>query len=217
VFILLFLSFSGCYAINMDCKFFQINSTDNVSTQCTVEKLVVTSSSDEITSVNNQPVSSGFDDKVAKIYIKDKTVEYFPRGIEKFFPNVRELTIYNSKLKVISKSDLQQFPKLTMFQLSYNDVEVLNDDLFEHNSELLWLEIESKKIKTLNATIFNPLKKLKVLSLSLPCMPAKLAMDRKKVEEIIKETRNECNKPKPEGLTRNVANRVSDFFRSFLT
>lgn len=58
-----------------------------------------------------------------------------PEGFGTFFPNLKGFYIRDSKVKTISKHDLQ-FQSLLYFYLAFNELEILDGDLFEFTPKL---------------------------------------------------------------------------------
>ena len=113
-----------------------------------------------VTTINGQAANFYHSENVKMLDIDDQTVRYFPKGLEKIFPNLEGISIYNSKLKKISKSDLKPFPALRELCLHNNELETLDSDLFEFNPELRLIYLNSNKLKQIGANIFDSLTKL---------------------------------------------------------
>lgn len=126
---------------------------------CVISGLNVRSVNQTVTSLNGdtEPYADVFG-----LVIVAQLVNYMPRGIEKFLPNLKGIFIQNAKLQAIKQSDLKPFPKLKELNLQDNEIEGIPDNLFAYNPELVKIAFD-----------FNP--KLKVVSEN--------ALDGKKLEE----------------------------------
>ena len=76
--------------------------------QCTAQNVSITSRDEEITSVNGrtEPMNLQYLD------IERQTVHYLPKGIDKFFPNLKGLEVRHSKLMSLAQDDLKSLTQL---------------------------------------------------------------------------------------------------------
>ena len=84
----------------------------------------------------------------------------FPSNFEKFFKNLKVIQVFASKLKVITQKDLQPFLELQHIDLSRNDLETLEKEIFKFNVELLVIKISENKLKFIDASAFDTLFKV---------------------------------------------------------
>lgn len=101
---------------------------------------------------------------VQSLIIRDRTCQYFPRQLEKFMPNLEMVVIERSGLKEIQSNDLKPLKKLRFLYLSSNNLEILEDHLFEENSRLEIVNIDSNSIHAIGFSILKPLTSLKEIS-----------------------------------------------------
>ncbi|KAL7011232.1 hypothetical protein ACKWTF_014175 [Chironomus riparius] len=92
-------------------------------------------------------------------------LQRIPKGIDKFIPNLVVLSITNSELKAIVPEDLQPFPLLKIVNLTGNEIEILQENLFVFNPNLQVLSLDSNKIKQIHPKVFENLKELIYLGL----------------------------------------------------
>ena len=122
-----------------------------------------------------------------------KKIEYFPKGLEKFFVNLKGIVIGDNKLKEIRSSDLQPLPNLTYLNLGDNQIQVLEDGLFDYNPELEVLSIWNNKIIQIGMNVFSNLKKLTSLGLkNNVCIVLNAEQNTTAVENIINKARIQC-------------------------
>lgn len=100
---------------------------------CIAIDLNITSLDQIATSLNGQ-TESHID--VVGFLVQRQTLKFFPKGIEKFLPNLERINIYKSQMQSIRNLDLKPFTNLTELYLDDNDIEVIPDDLFAYNPEL---------------------------------------------------------------------------------
>jgi len=62
-----------------------------------------------------------------------------PKGLTRIFPSMKVLDIYDSKLKIIEKDDLNEYKHLERFHSEKNEHKFLPGDLFEGFKNLLWI------------------------------------------------------------------------------
>jgi len=115
---------------------------------------------DSITGV--QVTGKSLDDETA--FFSDKTIHYFPRGLEKFYKNLVGISIFFGGLKEIHQSDLKFYPKLKVIDLYQNDIDILEDGLFDFNPLLEVISFTRNKIFHISSRIFEGLVKLGSLS-----------------------------------------------------
>jgi len=87
------------------------------------------------------------DDNVVAISVYNKAlVHYFPRGLNKFFKNLKGIEIHSTGLKEIHQSDLKDYPKLINLWLWNSNLEIIEENLFEFNPNLEAINLNSNKI-----------------------------------------------------------------------
>lgn len=119
-----------------------------------------------ITSVTGSHMNGRTNNDVDSIYIKYKNVKHFPKNLEKIFKNLRIISITNSNLMTIYQSDLKPFPELVRLILSNNNIEALEEGLFDFNTQLEMIYISSNQISKIHPNVFDHLTKLEFLELS---------------------------------------------------
>lgn len=56
-----------------------------------------------------------------------------PDGIDKYFPKLKAFTIYYSRLRTIASEDFKNLTNLEFLNLNYNEIDVLEENLFKFN------------------------------------------------------------------------------------
>lgn len=141
---------------NLNCVF--NNQSWSFHKTCVVENIFIMDSSQTVTSINEHTQVDH--DDVKGLLIESQTVKFFPRGVEKFFPNLEDISIYFSKLQSIKKADLKPFKNLQALRLFNNDLEELDGDLFEFNRQLRIIDFDHNKLKSIGSELLTELKKL---------------------------------------------------------
>ncbi|KAG5668063.1 hypothetical protein PVAND_016019 [Polypedilum vanderplanki] len=135
-------------------------------------------------------------DNVQAFYLSDALeLQKFPTGIDKIFKNLSMISITNTKLKEITKEDLKVFPNLKNLHIYGSQIKILKEDLFENNLkvEVLWLS--DNKISHIDSKSFSKLNNLNVLLLSgNDCESLTDARTREKVLKLIRQIeQNMCH------------------------
>lgn len=128
---------------------------------CKVENLSITEPGVTITSVNGEIDTPFKANDIKLLFVEDRTVNYFPLGLENFFPNLEGIQISDANLTSVSQVDLKPFPKLRRFFVNFNNIETLDDGLFDFNPELEDINFDNNKLKKISGNILASLTKLK--------------------------------------------------------
>ncbi|XP_070504474.1 leucine-rich repeat-containing protein 70-like [Chironomus tepperi] len=99
----------------------------------------------------------------------NKKIEYFPRGLEKFFPNLKGIFIKNGRLKEIQQSDFRGYSELLYIELNGNDIEVLEDGVFDFIPQIKIIWLSENKIIHVGENVFNNLNNLVILYFKNTC------------------------------------------------
>jgi hypothetical protein len=84
------------------------------------------------------------------LYSKTGGFSIFPMNLETFFPNLESININYGRLKEINQRNLMNFPNLKHLNLNFNDIEVIEIDLFAFNPQLKLIWFENNKLKSIN-------------------------------------------------------------------
>ena len=151
----------------------------------------ITSMNETITSVNGRTKPTNYQ----SFMFQGETVHYLPKGFGRFFPNLVRLTVYGSELKSLSQNDLKSLTQLQIIDVSMNDLEFLDDDLFEFNSKLTHVNFTSNKLKYVGENSFNNLKNLKQIDLnSNLCINNKASLS-SEIPALIQKLKTQCKFP----------------------
>jgi hypothetical protein len=116
-----------------------------------------------------------------------------PKNFNNFFPNIETIQLFNSKIKVIDKDDLQQFPKLKSLFVGLNQLESLKSDLFEYNPNLLIIKFNYNSLRSIGSDLLKPLTKLFMADFSNnPCIDTNVTNNKTGIEELKKELAEKC-------------------------
>lgn len=101
-------------------------------------------------------------DKTQQLYIEKANTVYFPGNLNKFFPNLEAVKLFESRVKFLENFDFRFLAKLKYLSLEKNDIEVLQSDIFLFNKELIEVNLKSNKLKFIAPRLLVPLTKLKI-------------------------------------------------------
>jgi len=161
---------------------------------CSVQKnLNITSPQINTKIIPSGAHANGKSDKsVDCIYADNKGIQYLPSGLEIVFGDLKAIWIRNGRIRNISQTDLKPFSKLINLDLSNNDIEALNDGLFDYNLNLEVILFFGNKIFYIGSTVFNKITKLSYLNLENINCTNKKADTIEAVKLFIKEIKITC-------------------------
>lgn len=143
-----------------------------------------------------------YEDTVVELYYAESAMKgfiaqnmvmfYIPRGIENFIGIMSVLVIKNTGLRKVSKQNLVNFTKLIYLDLSYNQIEILEHDLFIENKHLITIILNSNKIRVVEEKIFNFLNNLNFTDFRNNECYSGMADNKQKSALIIKEIEAVC-------------------------
>lgn len=153
-----------CQSFDLECEFTDVpygwGPFWNPSNEhkCIVKNFILRARDQVITTINQEAPNFHRNQTVTKLYINSQTIHFLPEGFENFFPNINELQIINSSLKIIDKFDLKSFENLEFLNLPHNNIEALNNDLFVFNPKLRYIYINNNNLKVIGEKVFDVLK-----------------------------------------------------------
>jgi len=154
---------------------------------------ILTEESARIHSITGTHKGSSNNNDVLGFDAYDTTIQFFPKGLDKIFKNLKAITINSCQLKEIYQSDLKVFPNLVYFELSFNQIEVIEEGLFKFNPHLEAVGFEESKIIHIHPNVFDHLNKLRYFWLyEIPCIDQDIWDSKVKVKEAIKVIKSNC-------------------------
>lgn len=139
-------------------KVYQCNTQNSLSS-LSREDLVIESATGTHTSLKTN-------DDVIAFQAFDKGLEFFPRGLDKVFKNLRAIYIHISKIQDFSQADLKPFPKLIFFEISNSEIRFIEDETFDFNPELEVIWLLNNNIFHFDTNVFRNLNKITWLGLT---------------------------------------------------
>lgn len=124
----------------------------------------------------------------------NKTTLYFPRGLEKFFKNLQAIYLEHGRLQEVHQRDFSPYSDLKALYLGNNDIQVLEDGLFDFNVNLEFVSFWGSKIIHIDEGAFKNLQKLSHLWLNYNnCSTKWVSDDLEEVKVLIKELGVTCS------------------------
>lgn len=174
LFILQNLIFSSLAKLFIECEYVILSLTtlDHPYTceaiarhahNCNVGKLLSVKTSDAnavVVGVTKNHLPSKGNDHVDYFRLMYEELGHFPEELENFFPNLIGLRIYKSGLKEVSKEDLRPYPQLKLLALDENEIEVLEENLFEQTPNLQWIYFDDNNIVHIAPKLLGSLSQL---------------------------------------------------------
>lgn len=156
---ILIILISQVHGFDLQCEFEESQWRKTAVKLCETKNVVVTSPDATVTSVNGLTAEFYVNENVRQITISEQTLNYIPKGLEKFFPNLEMFHVHYSKLQFLTQADLKSFPQL--FDLSFHDNELttLDSNLLEFNEKVRFINLNDNKLKQIGANFVKPLNR----------------------------------------------------------
>lgn len=126
---------------------------------CYVDEISITEINIEIIGFKGEHKPGKTNDDIVGIWISNTIVEYFPRNLQKFFPNMQIVTITRCGLKEISRDDLAGLKKVVVIDLRGNKLMALPDDLFVGMPKLSKINFNENQIEFASSKLLEPIIK----------------------------------------------------------
>ncbi|XP_070495119.1 uncharacterized protein [Chironomus tepperi] len=182
--------------VNVECEF---NMCDfwNMKNKyrCAVKNILNIDSFEnaQINEISGTHMSGKSNDDEIYFNASNKSVNYFPRGLEKFFTNMRGIAIWYDSLKEIHQSDLKPYSKLEYLNIYDTKIEIIEDGIFNYNPNLEVIVLGKSNIFHVGLTVFDHLTKLTSLyMLDTKCINLNSQKDRTGVLNIINTVKSKC-------------------------
>lgn len=213
-FLILFAIFSATSAINFDCKFVKISS----ELHCRIDSY--TEEENQVLTAVNGSAKAYPKVKGILFDLRGKNLDYFPKGIEKFFPNLLDISISYGNIKKLNGDEFEHWKDLEEFRFDHTNLEIVPGNLFSKNKKLENIILSNNKIKVIGAELLDGLDELSVVSfLGNVCIDQSglIAEEYELIKKIIRE---KCQPPletTPAPTTTSAPQATSDTTRITLS
>jgi Leucine-rich repeat (LRR) protein len=145
--------------MEIKCKFGGlIWSRTNVSYYgCEVKEASITEPGTEIKGFDGEHQQGKTNFDVENLWFNNTSVEHFPRGLSKIFPNLKVLDIKNCGLKKISRNNLKGLEDLEVICIRSNNLRSLPSDLFKGMTNLKDIFLCGNKLEFLSSKLLEPI------------------------------------------------------------
>jgi len=184
---------------NIECKY-RVNSysypTVGFIYLCYVDNnpYIYSEDSAQINGVSGRHDGYKNNDNVNGFHAELKTIQFFPKGLEKFFKNIKMIDLYFCQLKELYQSDMKAFPHLIFIRLGGNGIEVIEAGLFDFNPNLEFVGFWESSIIHIDPNVFDNLNKLSYFKFfTVPCVDQNVNDSKEKVQEVLEVVRSNCS------------------------
>ncbi|KAL7013087.1 hypothetical protein ACKWTF_015186 [Chironomus riparius] len=154
---------------------------------------ITDTASAHISRINGTHESPKTNDAVLSVSAGEKIIKKFPRGLHKFFKNLKAIYIYSCNLKEIHQSDLRHFSGLVYFLSSHNGIEVIEKGLFKFNPKLEVVGFRESELIHIDPNVFDHLSLLsRFFFTSVPCINQEVLFSVEKVRDAINLSKSKC-------------------------
>jgi len=168
---------------------------------------ITTEESAVISGFNKTHEDSKSNDDVIGFIAHRTTIQFFPKGLDKIFKNLKVIEIRFCELKEIHQSDLKVFPNLVSFELENNEIEIIEEGLFDFNPNLEDVSFWESKIIHIDPNVFDHLTKLRTFLFdSVPCVSYNVFDSKENVPKPIKIVKSNCSNAEFLSLDRQIKN-----------
>lgn len=141
----------------------------------------------------------------------NRSVPEIPTSLEKFFPDIQAFSVWYAGLKKVSKKVLK-YPKLILLNLSHNNLESLDSDLFEFVPNIDILFLDHNPMSHVGLNILDSLHHLKktITMHTWKCKVHTTIHDfEKNLEQKIKDLKQELKQKCPPKQDDEVSNEIN--------
>jgi len=154
---------------------------------------ILAEESAQINGFNGTHEGSKSNDDVNSFYANYKTIQFFPKMLN-IFKNLKMISIISCELKEIHQSDLKVFNNLVYIDLSCNQIDVIEEELFKFNLFLELLEFGKNKIIHIDPNVFDHLSRLRSFGFfGVPCVNQNIDDSMEQVQEVLKIVKSNCS------------------------
>lgn len=186
------ITFNDVTSISIDCSF---RHFDALGYCCDPTSIQITSKNDRtVTSVSGSHQGGLGNGNVKCLRIHKKVVNYMPRNLETFFPNLDAIQVVDTNLVEVTVDDFKPYgSKLIRVHFDKVEIAVVEADLFKYNPNLEFVSFYFAKVRHVENGAFANLNRLITLYFeSNPCINANAVNDRTGVLSLINRVEVYC-------------------------
>lgn len=121
-------------------------------------------------------------------------LSFFPRGLEKFFPNLEAFYIRNSSISALTGDELEPFKNLYWFQLAFSrNFERVPENLFDSKPLMRHISFYANNIKYVGENLFRNLPDLNYLNFQdNNCINKYAENNNEEIQALIEHLQSDC-------------------------
>ncbi|CRK99780.1 CLUMA_CG013088, isoform A [Clunio marinus] len=112
-----------------------------------------------IQKINGKHLDGKSDKDVEGICFTNTTVNYFPQGLNKIFPNLKTVQVHNCGLKSITRRDLIGLENIQELSCYHNKITSLPDNLFRNMKKLIDISFFDNELHCMSSELLMPILK----------------------------------------------------------
>lgn len=158
------------------------------------DELTVGKSETTVESVHGGHFDFKSNKDVQGLYVQMEATKmlHFPKGIEKFFPNILAIEWYAGNLVSITAEDLKPFPELKALGLANNWITSLDGDLFKYTPSLRYISFYNNQVTTVGLGLLSGLRDLtSAYFVNNRCIDA-IARTSTEVKDVVQKLEAQC-------------------------
>ncbi|CRK99745.1 CLUMA_CG013076, isoform A [Clunio marinus] len=124
-----------------------------------IDSCSITEPNTIIQKTNGNHLNGKSDEDVEAIYFMNTTLNYFPQGLNKNFPNLKAVGIDICGLKSITRRDLDGLENIQMLWCDNNKITSLPDNLFENMNKLIYISFCFNDLQFMSPELLKPILK----------------------------------------------------------
>lgn len=102
---------------------------------------------------------------VTAVQISGVQLDYYPRYLCKYFPNLKSILILSGGLKKLSKFDFIGHEGIEKLMLIDNNIPTIDNDIFDYAPNIESISLFKNSIKFIGDKVFDKMKKLRYVNL----------------------------------------------------
>lgn len=140
---------------------------------------------------------------IQRLNIYDQKLNFIPRSIGYFYPNLLAISFYLCSLVSVSNFDLKQLLKAIHIEFTNNLLEHIPGDLFLFNPKLQDVDFSRNRIKSVGKGILQPVEELHTIHfISNICINGRVLTNKDALQDFQKQLEEKC--PTSEMVTDKI-------------
>lgn len=152
------------------CTFYSNYSLLNLSSSiytCTVEEVSRIAYNGRIVSIIGEHEEGKSNADVESVHISGVKLDFFPRYLCKYFPNLKSILITSGELKKLSKFDFIGCEGLEKLMIIGNDISTIDNDVFDYAPNIESISLFKNNIKFIGEKVFDKMERLRYVNLKM--------------------------------------------------